>query len=262
MLIDSHCHLDYPDLVARLPEVLSRAAEAGVDAMLTIGTQISQFDGVRAIADAHENIFCSVGTHPHESGEEEEISTADLVSLTKSPKVVGIGETGLDFFYDNSPRDTQERCFRTHIAASRETGLPVIIHTRGADDETIEILRDEAGKGAFPGVIHCFSVGREVAEAALDLGLYISISGIVTFKKADELREIVRDVPTDRLLIETDAPFLAPIPNRGKPNEPSFVVHTAEKVAELKGLSLAQLGEATSDNFYRLFDKAASSANI
>lgn len=257
MLIDSHCHLDYPELAAELPEILSRAASAGIDAMLTIGTQIGEFDSVRAIAEAHNNIYCSVGTHPHDSGKETEVTAEQLVTLASCEKVVGIGETGLDFYYDNSPREVQERSFRIHLRAARTAGLPVIVHTRGADDETIEILRDEAKQGAVTGVIHCFSVGRAVAEVALELGLFISISGIVTFKNAGELREIVRDLPLNRLLVETDAPFLAPVPHRGKRNEPSFVVHTAELVAELQGVSVEELGHATTENFFRLFTKAA-----
>lgn len=258
MWIDSHCHLNYPDFEAELPDVLARARNAEIDYMLTICTKVTEFETVKALADDHENIFCTVGIHPHESEEEPDIAAQKLIDLTAGDKVVGIGETGLDFYYDNAPRDAQEQNFRAHIEASRETQLPLIVHTRDADEKTIEILREESGKGAFPGLIHCFSVGRDVAEAALDIGFYISISGIVTFKKAGELRDIVRELPLDRVLVETDAPFLAPIPNRGKRNEPSYVVHTATKVAEIMDLEPAILAKATSDNFFRLFSKAAA----
>lgn len=256
MWIDSHCHLDYPDFGEELPDILARANNAKIDYMLTICTKISEFERVKAIADGHDHIFCTVGIHPHESEKEPDIAAQRLVELTSGDKVVGIGETGLDFYYDNAPRDAQERNFRAHIEASRLTQLPLIVHTRDADAKTVDILREESGKGTFPGLIHCFSVGREVAEAALDIGFYISISGIVTFKKAEELRDIVKDLPLDRVLVETDAPFLAPIPNRGKRNEPSYVVHTAEKVAEIMDVEPAVLAEATSENFFRLFSKA------
>jgi TatD DNase family protein len=239
--------------------VLARARTAGVAGMLTIGTRLDQFERVRAIAERHEHVWCSVGVHPHEAKEEGQRTPDRLIEATHHPKVVGIGETGLDFYYEHSPRDEQAESFRAHIAASRQTGLPLIVHTRNADAETGDILEEEHGKGAFPGLIHCFSSGRAVAERALALGLYISISGIVTFKAAEELRAIVRDVPLDRLLVETDAPYLAPIPKRGKTNEPAFVAHTAAKVAELKGVSLAELEAATTDNFFRLFTKAERS---
>lgn len=259
MLIDSHCHLDFPELTSDESGVLARARTAGVGGMLTIGTRLDQFERVRAIAERHENVWCSVGVHPHEAKEEGQRTPDRLIEATRHPKVVGIGETGLDFYYEHSPRDEQAESFRAHIAASRQTGLPLIVHTRNADAETGDILEEEHGKGAFPGLIHCFSSGRAVAERALALGLYISISGIVTFKAAEELRAIVRDVPLDRLLVETDAPYLAPIPKRGKTNEPAFVAHTAAKVAELKGVSLAELEAATTDNFFRLFTKAERS---
>ena len=259
MLIDSHCHLDFPELTTDESGVLARARTAGVGGMLTIGTRLDQFEKVRAIAERHDNVWCSVGVHPHEAKEEGQRTPDRLIEATHHPKVVGIGETGLDFHYEHSPRDEQAESFRAHIAASRHTGLPLIVHTRNADAETGDILEEEHAKGAFPGLIHCFSSGRAVAERALALGLYISISGIVTFKAAEDLRAIVRDVPLDRLLIETDAPYLAPIPKRGKTNEPAFVAHTAAKVAELKGVSLAELEAATTDNFFRLFAKAERS---
>jgi TatD DNase family protein len=255
MLIDSHCHLDFPELVADEEGVLARAKAAGVAAMLTIGTRLDQFERVRAIAERHDNVWCSVGVHPHEAKDDGQSTPDRLIEAARHPKVVGIGETGLDFHYDHSPRDEQALSFRAHIAASRETGLPLIVHTRNADAETGDILEDEYGKGAFPGLIHCFSSGAEVARRALALGLYISISGIVTFKAAEELRGIVRDIPLDRLLVETDAPYLAPVPRRGKTNEPAFVAHTAAKVAEVKGIGIAEIEAATTDNFFRLFSK-------
>ena len=256
MLIDSHCHLDFPELSSDEAGVLARAKTAGVAGMLTIGTRLDQFDRVRAIAERHANIWCSVGVHPHEAKEEGQRAPDRLIEATRHPKVVGIGETGLDFYYEHSPRDEQAESFRTHIEAARETGLPLIVHTRDADTETGDILQDEYAKGAFTGLIHCFSSGPEVAKRALALGMYISISGIVTFKAAESLRVIVRDLPLDRLLVETDAPYLAPVPRRGKTNEPAFVAHTAAKVAELKGVSIAELEAVTTENFFRLFAKA------
>ena len=256
MLIDSHCHLDFPELAGDEAGVLARARTAGVAGMLTIGTRLDQFERVRAIAERHDNVWCSVGVHPHEAKEEGQRTPDRLIEATHHPKVVGIGETGLDFYYEHSPRDEQVESFRAHIAASRQTGLPLIVHTRDADRETIDVLEEEAAKGAFPGLIHCFSSGAEVARHALALGFYISISGIVTFKAAESLREIVRGIPLDRLLVETDSPYLAPIPKRGKTNEPAFVAHTAAKVAELKGVGLAELEAVTTDNFFRLFTKA------
>ena len=256
MLIDSHCHLDFPELAGDEEAVLSRARTAGVGGMLTIGTRLDQFERVRAIAERHGNVWCSVGVHPHEAKEEGQRAPDQLIEATRHPKVVGIGETGLDFYYEHSPRAEQAESFRAHIAAARATGLPLIVHTRDADRETIDILEDETRQGAFPGLIHCFSSGAEVAEHALALGFYISISGIVTFKAAESLRAIVRGIPLDRLLVETDSPYLAPIPKRGKTNEPAFVAHTAAKVAELKGVGIAELEAATTANFFRLFAKA------
>jgi len=257
MLIDSHCHLDFPELASDETGVLARARGVGVGGMLTIGTRLDQFEKVRAIAERHNNVWCSVGVHPHEAREEGQRTPDRLIEATHHPKVVGIGETGLDFYYEHSPREEQAESFRAHIAAARQTGLPLIVHTRDADAETGDILEDEYARGAFTGLIHCFSSGREVARRALALGLYISISGIVTFKAAESLRTIVRDIPLERLLVETDAPYLAPVPKRGKTNEPAFVAHTAAKVAELKGVSIAELEAATTDNFFRLFAKAA-----
>lgn len=260
MLVDSHCHLDFDVFDEDRQETIQRARNAGVATMVTICTRVTRFDEIRAIAESDENIWCSVGIHPHQAEEEPVISVDDLVSRATHPKVIGIGETGLDYYYDNSPRELQETSFRTHIAASRETGLPLIVHTRDADDDMADILEDEMGKGVFPGVLHCFSSGRQLAERALDIGFYISLSGIVTFKNAQDLRDIAKDVPVDRILVETDSPFLAPIPNRGKRNEPSFVVDTAAKVAELKDVDKDALSIASTENFFRLFNKATRPA--
>ena len=258
-LVDSHCHLDFPDFQEEADAVVARAHEAGVALMVTISTKLSEVDKVIAVAERYPHVVCSVGIHPHEA-EEEQTDLATLVKLAQHPKVVGIGETGLDFYYEHSPRDLQEKSFRTHIAAARETGLPLIVHTRDAEDDTARILEEEMGKGAFTGLLHCFSSSAELARKALDLGLYISISGIVTFKKAEELRDTVREIPLDRLLVETDAPYLAPVPKRGKRNEPAFVAHTAKLVAELKGVSPEELGEATTENFLSLFSRVPASA--
>jgi len=255
MLVDSHCHLDFPDFDGELDAVITRASEAGVGYMLTICTHVSRFERVRAVAAGRANLRCSVGIHPHNVAEEPTVSADQLIEIAQSAEVVAFGETGLDFYYDHSPRDAQETSFRTHIAAAREVGLPVIVHSRDADERTAAVLTDEHAKGAFSGVLHCFSSGPELARAALDLGFYISASGIITFKKADELRAIFQDVPLDRLLVETDAPYLAPVPKRGKRNEPAYTAHTAEMLAEIKGVSAAQLADATTDNFFRLFPK-------
>jgi len=257
MLVDSHCHLDFSDFAAEREAIIARARSAGVETMLTISTRLDQFDGVRAIAESYDGIWCSVGAHPHEAKDHAALAPQQLVALAVHPKVIGIGETGLDFHYDLSPRDIQERVFRAHIGASRETGLPLIIHAREADREVARILDEERPP---PGVMHCFSSGRVLAEAAIALGFYISISGIVTFRNAADLRAIVRDLPLDRLLVETDAPFLAPVPYRGKRNEPAFIAATAAAVAALKGLQAEDLAEITSANFYRLFAKASPPA--
>jgi len=253
MLVDSHCHLDFADFAEERDAIIARARAAGVGTMLTIGTRLDQFPGVQAIAEAYPDIWCSVGAHPHEAADHATLSASDLGALAAHPRVIGIGETGVDFHYDHSPRDIQDQVFRAHIAASRATGLPLIIHAREADDAVARVLRDERPP---PGVLHCFSSGRGLAEAALDLGFYISISGIVTFKNAEELRAIVRDVPLDRLLVETDAPYLAPVPYRGRRNEPAYVVATANAVAALKGVEPEDLAAATTANFFRLFGKA------
>jgi len=256
LLVDSHCHLDFPSLGEDLDGVMARAEAAGVGAMVTICTRVDHFAGILDIAERFENVYCSVGLHPHNAAQEADLETARLIELAGHDKVVGIGETGLDFHYDKSPRDVQAELFRRHIAAARQTGLPLIVHSRAADAEMTAILRDEYEKGAFPGVMHCFSSGPELARAALDLDFYISFSGIVTFNKAEEVRAVAAETPLNRLLVETDAPYLAPVPHRGKDNEPAFVAHTANKLAALRGLSSAEMTHQTSANFFRLFTKA------
>ncbi|MSO70761.1 MAG: TatD family deoxyribonuclease [Alphaproteobacteria bacterium] len=255
MLVDSHCHLDYPELSGSLDAVTARAHAAGVGLMLSIGTRLSEFSRVLAVAERLPQVYCTVGVHPHEAEKEGQDEAKALIAHTAHPKVVGIGESGLDFYYEHSNRAAQERNFRAHIAAARSTGLPLVVHSRDADQEMVDILAEEMRAGAFTGVMHCFSSGPKLAEAALALGFYISLSGIVTFKKADELRAIARDLPLNRLLLETDAPFLAPVPKRGQPNEPAFVAHTAEAVARLRGISTEELAEVTTANFFRLFRK-------
>jgi len=258
MLVDSHCHLDFPDFADELDAVVARAREAGVATMVTICTRLSEFERVRAIAERFPEVYCSVGVHPHEAATESGVSEARLLELARHPKVVGVGETGLDYYYEHSPRAAQRASFRIHAAAARSSGLPLIVHSRDADRETAEILAEEMGQGAFPGLIHCFSSSAELARRALELGLYISLAGIVTFRKAEALRELVRGLPLERLLLETDAPYLAPVPRRGKRNEPAYVAHTAACVAEIKGLSVDQVAAATSANFRALFAKAAA----
>lgn len=256
MLIDSHCHLDFPELAADRAGVLARAKAAGIDGMLTISTRVKRFDEIVAIAEAHPEIWCSVGTHPHQADEELDIFPEDLIQLSAHPKCVAIGEAGLDYFYDNAPKAAQAEGLRRHIAASRATQLPLVIHSRQCDADMAAILREESGQGAFPFVLHCFTAGMDLARTALELGGYISFSGIITFKNAEEIRDVARLVPADRYLVETDAPYLAPIPHRGAKNEPSYVAHTAAKVAEVRGVSIEQVGEETTRNFFRLFSKA------
>jgi TatD DNase family protein len=253
MLVDSHCHLDFPDFAPEREAVIARAREAGIGTMLTISTRLDEFPAVRAIAEAHDDIWCSVGAHPHEAADHAAATAGELAALAAHPRVIGIGETGLDFHYDHSPHELQEEVFRAHIAASHRSGLPLIVHAREADAEIARILAETRPPA---GMLHCFSSGRALAEAALELGFYISISGIVTFRNADDLRAIVRDVPLDRLLVETDAPYLAPVPYRGKRNEPAYVAATAAAVAALKGIDPDALAVATTDNFFRLFAKA------
>ncbi|MCC9622845.1 TatD family hydrolase [Thalassospira sp. MA62] len=255
-LVDSHCHLDYPQFSEDFTGTVARARNAGVGMMVSIGVKLSTFDQVRAVADRSDHIYCTIGVHPHEAGEEGLSSPDPLIAKANDPKVIGIGESGLDYFYDNAPRDAQQQSFRAHIAACRETGLPLIVHTRDADDDTMDILEEEYQKGPFPGVIHCFSSSAALAQRALKIGFYISCSGIITFNSAKDIRAAVADVPLGRLLLETDSPYLAPVPKRGKSNEPSFVAHTAAKLAEIKGVSLEEITRITTDNFFDLFTKA------
>jgi TatD DNase family protein len=256
MLVDSHCHLDFPEFAPELDAIVVRAAEAGVGVCVTIGTTLAKFPGAREIADRFSNVYCSVGVHPHEAEAEPLDGPSPLIERARHGKVIGIGETGLDYYYAHSPRKAQIANFRAHIAAARALALPLIVHTRDAEDDTIAILRDEMGQGSFTGLIHCFTGTQKLAAAALDLGFSISASGIATFKKSDGLRAVLKTVPLDRLLIETDAPFLAPMPHRGKRNEPAFVRHTAEMLAEVTGVSFPALADSTTENFFRLFTRA------
>lgn len=255
MLIDTHCHLDFPDFDAERDAIVARARAAGVGQMITISTRVKKFDTILAIAENYANVFCSVGTHPHNADEELDIETDDLVRLSAHPKVVAIGEAGLDYFYDNAPRDAQAIGLRRHIAAARQTQLPLVIHSRSADDDMAAILTEETGKGAFPFLLHCFSSGPDLAKVGVDLGGYISFSGILTFPKSEELREIAKTVPHDRMIVETDAPYLAPKPFRGKRNEPAYVAHTAQVLAETIGVSTDEIAAITTDNAFRVFSK-------
>ncbi len=255
MLVDSHCHLDFPDFEGEVDALVARAKEAGVGFMVTICTRPSQAEAVITLAERHESVFCAIGLHPHHVTTEGLPEEDSLVVLAEHPKVVALGETGLDYHYDRSPREHQQESFRRHIRAARRGGVPFVVHSRNADADTVAILEEEAA-GQVPGVMHCFSSGRELADKAIELGLYISLSGIVTFRNSGALREITTDVPLDRLLVETDAPFLAPVPMRGQRNEPAYVVHTAAVVAQLKNLSEEAFAAASTDNFFRLFPKA------
>lgn len=255
MLIDSHCHLDFPDFAADLDGVRARARAAGVARMITISTKVQRFADIAAIADGCDEVFFTVGTHPHQAAEEPEATVADLVRLSAHPKCVGIGEAGLDYHYDKAPREVAARVFRTHIAAARETGLPLVIHSRDADADMARILEDEMARGPFRAVLHCFTSSADLARTGLRLGLTISFSGVLTFRNSEELRTIASDVPLDRLLVETDAPFLAPVPHRGKRNEPAFVAETAKVLAGVKGVEPPVLAAATTANVLRLFDK-------
>ena len=258
MLTDSHCHLNYKGIVEEQAAVLERARAAGVTTMLNISTRASEWDDVIRVAEREPDVWASVGIHPHEADLHPDIETETLVGRARHPRVVGIGESGLDFYYDHSDRDRQRDSFRSHIAAARETKLPIIVHTRDAEDDTYQILLEEMGRGAFSGVIHCFTASADFARKSLDLGLYISMSGIVTFKNAKELQATAKEIPADRLLIETDSPFLAPVPHRGRPCEPAFVADTARFLADLRGETVEELSESTSANFHRLFSKAAA----
>lgn len=255
MLADSHCHLNYKGLVERRDEVLAHARARGVTAMLNIATRESEWDDIVATAEQEADVWATVGIHPHEADKHPDVDTAKLVGRAAHPRVVGIGESGLDYYYDHSDRDRQKASFRSHIVAARETGLPIVVHTRDAEEDTAAILREEMGKGAYPGVIHCFTASDAFADIALDLGLYISISGIVTFKNAQALQATAARLPIERLLIETDAPFLAPVPHRGKPGEPAFVADTAAFLANLRSEPVDALRRRTAENFHALFAK-------
>lgn len=260
MLVDSHCHLDFPDFASELDAVVARADAAGIGCMVTISTRVRKHPDVLAIAERFPNIYCSIGTHPHNAHEELDITAEELVARTGHPKVVAIGEAGLDYHYDYSPRDAQERGLRTHIAAARMSGLPLVIHSREADTEMAQILTEEMGKGAFPAVLHCFTGGRDLAFTGIELGLFVSFSGVLTFKNSHALREIAAELPGERILVETDAPYLAPGKFRGKRNEPSYVLETAKVLADTRGVSLEQIARQTTDNFFRLFGKVARPA--
>jgi TatD DNase family protein len=255
MLIDSHCHLDFPDFASELDAVVARAQAAGIGRIVTISTRVRRHADVLAIAARFPQVYCSVGTHPHHAHEELDIGPDELIARTRHPKVVAIGEAGLDYHYDNSPRAAQAQGLRNHIAAARTTGLPLVIHSRDADTDMARILEEETGKGAFPAVLHCFTGGNDLAQRAIALGLSISFTGILTFKKSDDLRAIAGSLPADRILVETDAPYLAPGPYRGKRNEPAYVIETAKALAETRGVSADEIARQTTDNFFRLFGK-------
>ncbi len=255
LVVDSHCHLDFEGLAERLPEVLANAEMAGVGLMVSISTRVRKFDRLLRIVEENANVYCTIGTHPHHAHEELDVTAADLVEVAKHPKVVGIGEAGLDYHYDFSPREAQEQGFRSHIAAARETGLPLVIHAREADDDVARILEEEMAKGEFKPLLHCFTSSMELAQRGLAIGAYVSFSGILTYKSAENLRTVAAEVPMDRLLVETDSPYLAPVPYRGKSNEPAFVVKTLQQLGEVKRVTAAVMAKATNENFFRLFSK-------
>lgn len=256
MLVDSHCHLNYKGIVENQADVLERARARGVSAMLNISTRESEWDEVVGLAEQEKDIWATIGIHPHEADSHAEVDTAKLIDRARHPRVIGIGETGLDYFYDKSDRGKQRNSFRTHIKAARETGLPLIVHTRSAEEDTAEIMAEEMRKGAYKAVIHCFTASADFAHKALDMGCYISLSGIVTFKNAADLQDVAKWLPAEKILVETDAPFLAPVPHRGKTGEPGFVADTAEFVANLRGVDNDEFKTETARNFYQLFDKA------
>lgn len=261
MLVDRHCHIDRHEFAKDLGGVVERAKAAGVEILVDICTRIRRFDEVKAVVERFDNVYGSVGTHPHNAHEELDIPVCEIVRLSRHPKIVSIGEAGLDYFYKHSTPAAQAEGFRNHIAAARETGLPLEIHTRDADADTLAILKAEHARGPFPAILHCFTGGRELAMGAVDLGLYVSFSGVISFKKSESLREIARDIPMERLLVETDAPFLAPEPYRGKLNEPAYIVHTAKALAAVKGVSEEEIARTTTENFFRLFTKVPRPAS-
>ena len=254
-IVDSHCHLNFPQFKDKLDEIVNRALDKGVSKMLTISTKLNEISNLEDISKAYSEVYNSVGVHPHECKNYKDLCLEDLLKYTKNPKCIGIGESGLDFYYENSPKELQIKLFKIHIEAARKSFLPLIVHTRAADSETIEILQNEMKRGKFTGLIHCFSTSRELAEKAIDLGFYISLSGIITFNKSNELRNIVKELPLNRLLLETDAPYLAPEPYRGKCNEPSYVVHTAERLANIMNVDIDTVANKTTENFNKLFNK-------
>ncbi len=261
LIVDSHCHLNFPDFQEDIDEVIARAEDEHVGVMQTICTKMSEFDDIHAISQRYPHVYCSVGVHPHEADKTPTVTVDELVAKAALPKVIGLGETGLDYFYEHSPRAEQKASFLNHIEASRQTGLPIIVHTRDADDDTVDMLQSEMHKGTFTGLIHCFSSSLALAEACIELGMYISISGIVTFKKAEALRDAVKALPLERLLVETDAPYLAPMPMRGKRNEPAYTSYTNRFLAELKGVSEVECARITTDNFFTLFGRAERPAH-
>jgi TatD DNase family protein len=262
MLIDSHCHLDFPDFADELDAVVARARAAGIARLVTISTRVARHESLLAIAGRFTDVYCSVGTHPHYASDEPDVTAADLVARAQHPKVVAIGEAGLDYHYDRSPRPAQERGFRTHIQAARESGLPLVIHSREADADTARILEEETGQGAFPAVLHCFTGGRDLAHRAVALGLFISFTGILTFKNSTPLRAIAAELPAERILVETDAPYLAPGPFRGKRNEPAYVGEVAKVLAQARGVSFDEIARQTTDNFFALFRKVPRPAGV
>ncbi|WP_040577516.1 TatD family hydrolase [Methylopila sp. M107] len=260
-IVDSHCHLDFEDFAPERDAIVARAHAAGVGLMVTISTRVRRFEQVLALVERYPGVFGTVGTHPHNAHEELDVTTEELIRLADHPKIVGLGEAGLDYHYEGDYA-AQEQGFRTHIAAARETGLPLVIHSRAADERMIAVLEEETGKGAFPAVLHCFSSGAELARRGVALGLYVSFSGILTFKRSEELRAIAAEVPADRLLVETDAPYLAPEPFRGKRNEPAHTTRTAKVLGDVRGWSEAEAARITTDNFFRLFSKVDREALV
>jgi len=259
MLVDSHCHLDFPDFAAELDTVVARARAAGIGRMVTISTKVKKQAQLIAIAEKYPDVFCTVGTHPHHASSEMDVDATMLVGLSKHPKVVAIGEAGLDYHYDTGPRDDQLKSFREHIAAARETGLPLVIHARDCDADMAAVLTEEVTKGPFKAVLHCFTAGAALARTAIDLGLYIGFTGILTFKSSQSLRDIAKSLPADRILVETDSPYLAPVPYRGKRCEPAYVAETAKVLAETRGVAEAEIARQTTENFFRLFSKVPQS---
>lgn len=255
MLVDSHCHLEFADFGEELDQVMARARAAGVGIMVTIGTKLSEFERVLAVAERYDDVYCTVGVHPHEAAAEGVASAEPLLKLARHPKVVGIGETGLDFYYEHSPRPAQLASFRAHIAAARESGLPLVVHSRDADEDMARVLTEEMEAGPYNGLMHCFSSSHQLAESAVKIGLYVSFSGILTFKNSEGLRATAKALPLERLLVETDAPYLAPVPKRGQRNEPAFVVHTAAALAAVRGMGAVEMARATTANFRALFRK-------